>query len=166
MSSSESRLGPALSRELESILKDGCHCDDWNCDSQTFQMLATKSIERINTLVELAQMRVELAERLGNGEYELFRQLAEGAPELLRGHWAVLHDMVRADPRSWVCPDVTVGQIEDGTAELFVPYLDQAALAADWHKMLAHAVQVAAVQDSARGLGLTAQLAGPQPGRT
>jgi hypothetical protein len=81
---------------------------------------------------------------------ELFFALAQNAPEALPGSWALLYDLVAAEERFWVYPQATLGDIEDGLADAFTPYLSKVKLQAEWDDLLAHMHRVALAQASGK----------------
>lgn len=67
----------------------------------------------------------------------LFVQLMLNAPEALRGRWATLHEVIRADEQLWIYPTVTTGQIEDGERVGSLPRLNCKALERAWPRLVA-----------------------------
>lgn len=89
-------------------------------------------------------------------QVELFALLAENAAQVLPPAWAVVVDLIAAEERFWVYPSVTVGALEDGTAESCVPYLNRLRLRKEWQDLTAHASHVMACQESGRRRSLPA----------
>jgi hypothetical protein len=87
---------------------------------------------------------------------ELFALLVESAPEMLRARWAALLDIIAAEERFWVFSTATLGEIEEGLAEPFPPYLNRRKLAAEWTGLLEHAERVGAAQKSGERHALVA----------
>jgi hypothetical protein len=79
----------------------------------------------------------------------LFCLLAQNAPEVLPATWAAVFEMVVAEERFWVYPKQTLGDIEDGADEIFVPYLNHERLATEWSQLLEHVQRVISTQQSA-----------------
>jgi hypothetical protein len=71
-----------------------------------------------------------------SAEVELFATLAENAPHCLRGHWRLLHELVRLNSAMWACPRESLDEYEMGL-EPKMPYLDRVALAAAWPRLRA-----------------------------
>lgn len=67
---------------------------------------------------------------------DLFVQVANGAPEALRGHWALLYERVRLDRSLWHTPRQTVEDIEGGEA-FAEPYISLPRLRAAWPRLCA-----------------------------
>lgn len=67
---------------------------------------------------------------------ELFVQVANSAPEALRGRWSLLYERVKLERELWREPRQTVGEIVDG-AEVYEPYISLAKLRAAWPKLCA-----------------------------
>lgn len=67
---------------------------------------------------------------------ELFVQVANSAPEALRGRWALLYERIRLDRSLWHEPSQTVGEIEDG-ALVCEPYISLSKLRAAWPRLCA-----------------------------
>jgi hypothetical protein len=67
---------------------------------------------------------------------ELFVQVANSAPEALRGRWALLYERVKLDRGLWREPRQSVGEIADG-AEVCEPYISLVKLRAAWPKLCA-----------------------------
>jgi hypothetical protein len=125
-----------------------------NTNADEFERRVGGAVERAQTFFEVALLKAEVAAQLVDGECELFCLLAENAPESLPGRWAVMHDLVRAQPRFWVYPNVTQAQLGEGVAEALVPYLKCDVLAAEWRALRAQASRVAAIEQLSLELGL------------
>ncbi|MCL9828034.1 hypothetical protein [Ralstonia solanacearum] len=67
---------------------------------------------------------------------ELFVQVANGAPEALRGRWALLYERVRLERSLWYEPTQTVEEIEAG-APFSEPYISLPKLRAVWPRLCA-----------------------------
>ena len=67
---------------------------------------------------------------------ELLVQVANSAPEALRGRWALLYERIRLDRSLWHEPSQTVGEIEDG-APVSEPYISLPKLRAAWPRLCA-----------------------------
>lgn len=67
---------------------------------------------------------------------ELFFQVANCAPEALRGRWALLYGRVTLDRSLWHEPSQNVGEIEDGGL-VHEPYLSLPKLRAAWPRLCA-----------------------------
>lgn len=67
---------------------------------------------------------------------ELFVQVANSAPEALRGRWALLYQSVQLQRSLWIEPCQTVGEIEDG-APIDEPYISLPKLRAAWPRLCA-----------------------------
>ena len=71
-----------------------------------------------------------------SSEVELFATLVENAPGFLRGHWRLLHELVRLNAALWVSPRESLDAFEMGI-EPTMPYLDRKALTAAWPRLRA-----------------------------
>lgn len=79
-------------------------------------------------------------------EVELFCLLAEGTPGALRGTLRSVYERVREDNAYWIFPSIPWR--DDAPQGVRVePYLDQAALRADWDKLL-EAAQAQSASDA------------------
>jgi hypothetical protein len=67
---------------------------------------------------------------------ELFVQVANCAPEALRGRWALLYERVTLDRSLWHEPSQSVGEIEDG-ALVHEPYISLQMLRKAWPRLCA-----------------------------
>lgn len=67
---------------------------------------------------------------------ELFAQVANSAPEVLCGRWALLYERILLEQSLWHVPTQTVGEIEDG-APVSEPYLSLPKLRAAWPRLCA-----------------------------
>ncbi|CAN0622796.1 conserved protein of unknown function [Burkholderia multivorans] len=67
---------------------------------------------------------------------ELFAQVANNAPEVLRGRWALLYERVRLERNLWHEPAPTLEAIEAG-APFTEPYLSVPKLRAVWPRLCA-----------------------------
>lgn len=77
-------------------------------------------------------------------EAELFCALAETTPNTLKGIWRALYDRVRHNDRYWEFPSVPWR--DDAPQGVRVePWLDKAALLADWPELLDMAAKMASV---------------------
>lgn len=81
---------------------------------EEIRLAAERQHDAIDVAVLNAQLR---ASQLANAE--LFCLLAQSAPEVLPAAWSRMLDLVAADHRLWVCQEMTVGELEDGTGEMF-----------------------------------------------
>ncbi|CAG9179228.1 hypothetical protein [Cupriavidus pinatubonensis] len=67
---------------------------------------------------------------------DLFAQVANSAPEALRGRWALLYERVRLERSLWHEPSQTVEEIEAG-APFCEPYILLPRLRAAWSRLCA-----------------------------
>lgn len=111
--------------------------------------------ERAVAALELSLMKSRLESSIA-GTVELFCLLAEHSPELLPGPWATVADVIASEERLWVYPCPTVGEVDDGHSEAFVPYLNRTRLAAEWPRLLEHASRVHACRESGKAHGYEA----------
>jgi hypothetical protein len=65
-------------------------------------------------------------------EVQLFARLAEECSQLLNGPWELVLGLVRQQPRYWVYPTASIGQIESDPGLDLQPFIDVDALARDW----------------------------------
>lgn len=101
---------------------------------------------------EIQLLRARL-EAQTSANVELFSLLMEHAAEVLPEEWSTVADLIAAEERFWVYPSATVGQIEDGPPEAFMPYLSRRRLRAEWPQLLEHARIVYECQVSGRRYG-------------
>ena len=67
---------------------------------------------------------------------ELFAQVANSAPEALRGRWMLLYERVRLERALWHEPVQTVGRIDED-APVNEPYISLPKLRAAWPRLCA-----------------------------
>ncbi|WP_308142715.1 hypothetical protein [Burkholderia pseudomallei] len=67
---------------------------------------------------------------------DLFAQVANNAPEALRGRWALLYERVRLEQSLWHEPTQTVEEIEEG-GPFSEPYISLPKLRAAWPRLCA-----------------------------
>jgi len=66
-----------------------------------------------------------------SAEVDLFATLVQNAPASLRGHWRLVHELVRLNASMWCWPTTPLDELEMGIAPT-MPTLDRRALAAAW----------------------------------
>jgi hypothetical protein len=109
----------------------------------------------VRTRLEISLLRAQLAST-ELAVVELFSLLAENMPEVLPTPWALVYDMLAAEERFWVYPQMTVADIEEGTFDSFTPYLNRQKLASEWRCLLDHTQKVLEAQESGKRHSLTA----------
>lgn len=67
---------------------------------------------------------------------ELFVQVANCAPEALKGRWALLYERVRLEGSLWHEPAQSVGEIDDGDP-IIEPYISLKMVRAAWPRLCA-----------------------------
>lgn len=67
---------------------------------------------------------------------ELFAQVANSAPEVLRGRWALMYQRVQLERTLWIGATQKVGDIEDG-APIDEPCISLPRLRAAWPRLCA-----------------------------
>lgn len=111
--------------------------------------------ELMHAQLEVAALRAQLAAR-ELAVINLFSVLCRHSPELLPSEWSSLYDLVCAEERFWVYPSFNLGEIEDGVADAFTPYLNTERLHQEWDSLIDHASKVRDAQQSGRKLSLPA----------
>jgi hypothetical protein len=67
---------------------------------------------------------------------DLFAQLANSSPELLRGRWSLLYERVLLERELWHQPEQTAQEMNDGEL-LAAPYIVPARLRKAWPRLVA-----------------------------
>lgn len=73
---------------------------------------------------------------------DLFLVLAQAAPELLPEAWQPVHESLVGNERYWVCPQATVGDVEEGNPEARVPpFINRPRVIREWDSLVAQAYE-------------------------
>lgn len=121
-------MSPAVcAAAMSAAQQSGQTLQEWLDDRVSFAM-ADDTVMRDRGLDAVAPWSLACA--------DLFVQVANGAPEALRGQWALLYERVRLERSLWHEPAQTVEEFEAG-APFSEPYISAPRLRAAWPRLCA-----------------------------